>query len=206
LALASSRRLRVRPAPVRAGVVGAVDDEAAVDQWVQHGARLGWKGRGREGPPARHRRPSGAGSPGRTRTCNLVVTRPPAFPRGLDYLIPVGGFRPPVGGGRFPRRRAAGVRPCGLVSARSLAPEREGFAQGSRVPRMGEVGFPEFARFSIPPFGRDAAFRQPLALPVELPGNAAIVPYPRAKTHAVRNVTSGGRPPRPCTDESRSLQ
>ena len=33
---------------------------------------------------------SRVGSPGRTRTCNLVVTRSPAFPWGLDYLIPVG--------------------------------------------------------------------------------------------------------------------
>ena len=111
--------------------------------------------------PARkkERRPPGSpltalsrfGSPGRTRTCNLVVTRAPAFPRGLDYLIPVSSPHHPedplVGGGRFPRpapgsRRnrqagSAGVRPCGLVSARSPGPGPGGFAQGSPIAAPG---------------------------------------------------------------------
>jgi len=76
-----------------------------------------WRPKGRR---RRHRRPLREfGSPGRTRTCNLVVTRAPAFPRGSDYLIPVGG--PQVAGrGRAlppipsPRRCAIGVRPLGL--------------------------------------------------------------------------------------------
>ena len=74
------------------------------------------------------------GSPGRTRTCNLVVTRPPAFPRGLDYLFPIGPASALRGRALPPATLTAGVRPSGLVSARSPDPDRiGGFAQGYRV-------------------------------------------------------------------------
>jgi hypothetical protein len=67
------------------------------------------------------------GSPARTRTSNLAVTSAPAFRSGLDYIIT------PKGVGRFDpfRIRGGGLRPFGLVSARSLRPEPQGFAQDS---------------------------------------------------------------------------
>ena len=83
------------------------------------------------------------GSPGRTRTCDLVVTRAPAFPRGLDYLIPVGARRAPVGGGRFPRRSLVEPRSTTLRSSLCTVPRatparglRSGFPYppGRRVP------------------------------------------------------------------------
>ena len=73
------------------------------------------------------------GSPGRTRTCNLVVTRAPAFPRGLDYLIPMGGLtREAPGRGRaLPpacRRSTTSRSSLCTVSRAFPAPElRSGF-------------------------------------------------------------------------------
>src|SRR5581483_8029761 len=119
--------------------------------------------RRRRGPPASPPTALPDGSPGRTRTCNLVVTRAPAFPRGLDYLIPVGARWAPRRGRALPPPggRAARGPHRGTTSRSSLctvpraAPAR-GLRSGFPYP-AGDVGFPEFARFSIPPFGRDAA-------------------------------------------------
>src|SRR5262249_8778934 len=68
--------------------------------------------------------------------------------------------RPPVGGGRFPRL-VAGGRPHGssLCTVLRASPPR-GFAQDSPIRPRGapaHLGSPDFARFSIPPSGRDAA-------------------------------------------------
>ena len=43
------------------------------------------------------------GSPGRTRTCNLLVTRAPGFLPGLDYLFTRPSQEEGEGVGRFPR-------------------------------------------------------------------------------------------------------
>jgi len=124
-----------------------------------------------------------SGSSGRTRTCNLVVTRAPEFLPGLDYL-----FTLPEGSGMGCRALPPGdAWSTSRSSSLCTFPEHRRPRAWLRVTVLRfrrRAGFPEFTRFFnhdsswklqlgvnpvIATFTHKFTFLQPPALPIELP-------------------------------------
>jgi len=108
------------------------------------------------------------GSSGRTRTCNLVVTRAPKFLLGLDYLITRSSL-PKEGVGRFPRDTRSTSSRSSLCTFPDRVLSIRAWLRVTLSRNVRKAGFLEFTRFFNHDFSWKLQLLQPPALPIELP-------------------------------------